>query len=306
LNTYLKSIDTWNISKYEERFNIIYDRFLKIWEYPDVAIAEGEDSDEQNIFDAESPTHKKLEYFIFENTRVEEETVAQMYFYAIKNLYEKNSQLLLSNQELFKITRTQSDFRAGQEVVNGWFIESNIDSNSKFSILKKLLTLFEMEDELFIKYSTNSDTTSEPSRYGVRKKYWQQLLPLINNTSLYDNITPSKDHWLSAGAGISGIAYVFIVTKNYVRIELAIVSSSKEKNKMYFKKLALNKEKIENSFGNLLEWEELPDNKMSRIKFELQDVNIFNETGWDKMNNFFVSNISKFENAFEPFIKNLK
>jgi len=306
LNTYLKSIDTWNISKYEERFNIIYDRFLKIWEYPNVAIEEGEESEEQNIFDAESPTHKKLEYFIFENTRIEEETVAQMYFYVIKNLYEKNSQLLLSNQELFKITRTQSDFRAGQEVVNGWFIESNIDSNSKFNILKKLLTLFEMEDELSIKYSTNSDTTSEPSRYGVRKKYWQQLLPLINNTSLYDNITPSKDHWLSAGAGISGIAYVFIITKNYVRIELAIVSSSKDKNKMYFKKLALNKEKIENSFGNLLEWEELPDNKMSRIKFELQDVNIFNETDWDKMNNFFVNNISKFENAFEPFIKSLK
>ena len=73
-----------------------------------------------------------------------------------------------------------------------------------------------------------------------------------------------------------------------------------------FKKLALNKEKIENSFGNLLEWEELPDNKMSRIKFELQDVNIFHETDWDKMNNFFVNNISKFENAFEPFIKSLK
>ncbi len=306
LNAYLKSIDSWDILKYEERFNIIYDRFLKIWEYPDVIISEEEDSEEQNIFDAESPTHKKLEYFIFENTRVEEETVAQMYFYVIKNLYEKNSQLLLSNQELFKITRTQSDFRAGQEVVNGWFIESNIDSNSKFIILKKLLTLFEMEDELFIKYSANSETSSEPNRFGIRKKYWQQLLPLINNTTLYANITPSKDHWLSAGAGISGISFVFVVTKSYVRIELAIVSYSKDKNKMYFKKLAQNKEKIENSFGSPLVWEELPDNKMSRIKFELQDVGIFNETDWDKMNNFFVSNISKFENAFEPFIKNLK
>jgi hypothetical protein len=30
LNSYLKSLDTWNIAKYEERLNIIYDRFLKI------------------------------------------------------------------------------------------------------------------------------------------------------------------------------------------------------------------------------------------------------------------------------------
>ena len=152
LNAYLKSLDTWNVAKYEERLNIIYDRFLKIWEFPDVEITEADESEEQNIFDAESPTHKKLEYFIFENTKVEEDTVAQMYFYVIKNLYEKNSQLLLSHQDVFKITRTAADFRAAQEVVNGWYIESNIDSNSKFAVLKKLLSLFEMEDELSIKY----------------------------------------------------------------------------------------------------------------------------------------------------------
>ena len=75
---------------------------------------------------------------------------------------------------------------------------------------------------------------------------------------------------------------------------------------MYFKKLAQNKEKIENSFGSSLVWEELPDNKMSRIKIELQEVSLNNESDWSKMNDFFVNNISKFENAFEPFIKNLK
>ena len=306
LNTYLKSIDSWNLSTYEERFHIIYDRFLKIWQYPDVTISDSEESSEQNIFDAESPTYKKLEYFIFENTRVDEETVAQMYFYVIKNLYEKNSQLLVSNQDLFKITRNQSDFRAGQEVVNGWFIESNIDSNSKFNSLKKLLTLFEMEDELSIKYSGNTETSAEPNRFGIRKKYWQQLLPLIVNTSLYENVTPSKDHWLSAGAGISGIHYNLIITKSHIRIELAISSASKDKNKTYFKKLSQNKVAIEGAFGKSLEWEELPDNKMSRVKIENQDVNLFNENDWSKMNDFFVANLSNFETALAPFIKNLK
>jgi hypothetical protein len=45
---------------------------------------------------------------------------------------------------------------------------------------------------------------------------------------------------------------------------------------------------------------------MSRIKFELQDVNLFNETDWEKMNDFFVLFLPKFESAIEPFIKNLK
>jgi len=306
LNTYLKSIDGWNIMRFEERFNIIYDRFLKIWEYPDIVIEEADDSEELNIFDAESPTYKKLEYFIFENTKVEEDTVAQMYFYVIKNLFERNSKLLVGSQDTLKVTRNQNDFRAPQEVENGWFVESNIDSNSKFSVLKKLLSLFEMEDELLIKYLPSTENAIEPNRYGVRKKYWQQLLPLLNGTDLYANVNPSKDHWLSAGAGIGGLNYIFVITKSHVRIELGISTSSKDKNKLYFKKLFKNKEAIEEAFGSALEWEELPENKMSRIRIEEQGVNLYNESDWERMNAFIVSNLPKFENALQPYIKNLK
>lgn len=305
LNAYLKSIDKWTVTEYEERLNIICDRFLKIWEIPDIEIADAEETEEQNIFDAESPTHKKLEYFIFENTKVEEDTVAQMYIYVIRKLYEKNTQLLISNQVTFKITRETKDFRAAQQVVNGWYIESNIDSNSKFSILKKLLDLFELQDELLIKYSSNGESKSEPSRFSVRKKYWQQLLPLLSETGLFDNVSPSKDHWLSTGAGIGGLAYTLIITKSHIRIELGISTSSKDKNKAYFKKLMKSKEAIEQAFGNPLEWEELADNKMSRVEFALQDVNLFNDNHWKRMNQFFVEYLPKFESAFRPCIKNL-
>lgn len=306
LNNYLKSIDSWNVANYENRLNIIYERFLKIWEYPDVEIIDSDASEEQNIFDAEKPTHKKLEYFIFENTRVEEEVIAQMYFYVIRSLYEKNSQLLLSNLDLFKITRTKTDFRAAQEIVNGWYIESNIDSNSKFSVLKKLLTLFELEDELLIKYLPDGEGKSEPNRYIIRRKFWRQLLPQLNDTNLFANVNPTKDHWLTAGAGIAGLAYTFVSTKSYVRIQLGISTSNKEKNKSYFKKLLKNKEAIEQKFGKALVWEELPDNKMSRIKIEERGVSLYNESDWEKMNTFIVSNLPAFEGAFRAYIGSLK
>ena len=307
LNSYLKSLDSWNIANYEERLKIIYDRFLKIWEYPDVVIIDSDDaSEEQNIFDAESPRSKKLEYFIFENTKIEEDTVSQMYLYVIRNLYEKNSQLLVNNQDVFKITRNASDFRSPQEATNGWFVEANMDSNNKFSSLKRLLTLFEMEDELSIKYASGTENESEPNRFNVRKKYWQQLLPLITDTTLFSNVNPSKDHWLSTGAGTAGVSYTFVITKSYARIELSILTSSKETNKIYFKKLHKNKEAIEQSFGSALVWEELPENKMSRIKIEEQGVNLFSESDWDAMNTFLVTNLPKFEKALNPFIKNLR
>lgn len=306
LNSYLKSIDSWNISKYEERINIIYDRFLNIWEFPNVVLIENDESEEQNIFDAESPKNKKLEYYIFENTTIEEDTISQMYCSIIQNLYDKNSQLLVSHQDIFKITRNSTDFRTPQQINNGWFVETNMDSNTKFASLKRLLTLFEMEDELFVKYSSDTESGIELNRHIVRKRYWQQLLPLITNTTLFENVNASKDHWLSTGAGIGGVSYSFVITKSYVRIELTILTSSKETNKMYFKKLVKNKEVIEQSFGSSLEWEELPENKMSRIKIEQQGVNLFNESDWAVMNTFLISNLPKFENALSPFIKNLR
>ena len=64
LNDYLKTIDNWTVASYNERFDLIYNRFLKIWEYPDVEIPVSENTVEQNIYNAESPRHKKLEYFI--------------------------------------------------------------------------------------------------------------------------------------------------------------------------------------------------------------------------------------------------
>jgi uncharacterized protein with ParB-like and HNH nuclease domain len=306
LNAFLKSLDTWNVVNYEQRLNIICDRFLKIWEYPDVVIMDSGDSEEQNIFDAESPRNKKLEYYIFENTKIEEDTIAQMYYFVIKNLYEKNSQLLISNQDVFKITRNAADFRAPQEIVNGWFVEANIDSNTKFGWLKKLLNLFELEDELLIKYASGIENESEPNRFNVRKKYWQQLLTLLKDTTLFSNVNASKDHWLSSGAGTAGVSYTFVVTKSFARIELTISTSNKQTNKIYYKKLYKNKDVIEQTFGSALVWEELPENKMCRIKIEEQGLNLFNESDWDSMNTFFLANLPKFEKALQPFIKNLR
>ncbi|MBA6153950.1 DUF4268 domain-containing protein [Gelidibacter maritimus] len=305
LNDYLRSIDKWTIETYNERFDLIYNRFLSIWKYPDV-VAPVSENTEETLFSAEAPTFKKLEYFIFENTRIDEEIIARMYFYVIEKLYEKNPQLLLEAKDVLKITRDVSDFRVAQGLQNGYFVESNIGSDAKFSILKKLLTLFELEDELIIKYGDSHNVGGSAPRFSVRKEFWKQLLPLLKNTELFSNVNPSKDSWLSAGAGVSGVNYTFSITGNYARIELSITTSSKETNKKYFRTLYNQRDAIETLFGNPLEWEELPDNKMSRIKYELTDVNLFDKSDWEKMNEFLIKHLPKFELALQPAIQKLR
>lgn len=305
LNAFLNTIDQWDIENYEKRYELIYERFLKIWEYPEVELQEEETSTEVNIFDAESPTHKKLEYFIFEDTKYEETAVAMMYHHVLKSLLDKNPKLFIENQDMIKVSRNEDDFRGASEIANGYYTEFNIDSRSKFNYLKKLLSLFDMEDELSIKFQ-DDHSSKIPSRFDHRISYWQQLLPQIKNTQLFSNVSPSKDHWLSSGAGTSGLSFTFVVTKKHVRIELTFSSSNKLKNKRYFKQLYLNKDQIEASFGHKLDWEELPDSKMSRIRYLLDDVNIFDKNDWEKINDFFVSNLPKFEQAFKEYTITLK
>ena len=304
LNTYLKNIEKWDVENYNNRFALIYSRFLKIWEYPNVIIPISENTDEQNIFDASSPNRKKLEYFIFENNRVEEEAISQMYFYVIDKLYDKNTRLLLEATDIIKITHNESDFRAPQPLKSSYFIESNIDSSSKFSTLKKLLTLFELEDDLLIKY-TDSESESLQNGPYLRREFWKQLLPLVQNTSLFENVSAGKDHWINCGSGVSGLVYSLVVTQKYARMEFAFSTSSKEVNKKYFNRLLAYKETIEEVFGHPLEWDELAEYKMSRIRYQLNNVSLFDKNDWEKMTTFLVTHLPQFEKALKPFVMKL-
>ena len=97
-----------------------------------------------------------------------------------------------------------------------------------------------------------------------------------------------------------------VITKSYARIELTFSSSSKEQNKRFFKKLRNNKSEIEEIFGKELEWEELPENKMSRVKTEIYNVSLYNENDWEVINKFFIEQLPKFEKAFSSYIHTLR
>ena len=196
------------------------------------------------------------------------------------------------------------DFRAPQEFINGYYIEANIESNIKFSNLKKLLSIFELEDELIIKYS--SEQSAGADRFTRRRKFWEELLPLLNHHILYTKVNPTKDFWLSAGAGISGLSYNLIITKSYAAIELTLNSASKEENKRLFNAIEKHRAEIEKNFGKPILWETMLESKMSRIKHQLDHVNFYLDSDLETMKTFFVQNLSSFYEAFNPVINGLK
>lgn len=153
LNKYLANIDKWDKAELHKRFNKIKDRFLKVWPMPEIEIDE-EEPNEVNIFDAEDPTGKKLEYAIFFDQKLDISNISSLYTHVIKTLFEIQPKSFFASDiaERICITKKESDLRQAISINDTYFIENNYDSRSKVERIKHILTYLDLEDELIIKY----------------------------------------------------------------------------------------------------------------------------------------------------------
>lgn len=159
LNKYLSSIDCWNTSKVNDRFNILKDRFLEIWRMPDIEEVAILLNNEVNIFDAEEPKNKKLEYAIFLDQKLNIKNVTNLYSIVFKQLFELSPETFFTpdiSQRLVVTKNPTEDLRQPIQISDLYYIEGNIDSNSKFEKIKFALEVFNFTEELYIKYEEKS------------------------------------------------------------------------------------------------------------------------------------------------------
>ena len=160
LNKGLSKIEKWDKSEIDRRFNILSKRFLKVWQMPLVDLEDSEDNSEVNIFEAENPKHKKLEYAIFFDQKIEVSQVSKLYLEVFKQLFDLNPEVFFTTDLAEKITLTKNPIegnpRQALAINETYFIEGNIDNNGKFEKMKYALTIFDSEDELTIKYAKHT------------------------------------------------------------------------------------------------------------------------------------------------------
>jgi uncharacterized protein with ParB-like and HNH nuclease domain len=216
LNSYLKNIDSWNTDTLKERFNIILDRFKKIWEFPTLNIDEENDEDEDYyIYNSPDPRHRKLDYFIFRDEKVITDEVSKMYYHVVKIIIEDNP-ILLSHADirnLLLLTTNKSELRTPYQINSTYYIEANIDNNSKFRKLKSLLTKLNFEDDLLINFSAKDYDSSEEEK--MNRIYWEDKVGV--------DVMKNLDKVLASLHGIDEnlkfnytIGYIGFVVKNKV------------------------------------------------------------------------------------------
>jgi len=177
-------------------------------------------------------------------------------------------------------------------------------SEQLFLNVEQILPIKEVEAytiKIAEKNQEDTDTTEEiKSRHKLRIDFWREILEKVNTseTKLFQNINPTKDNWLTAGVGMSGVGLNFVVSRNYARTELSISRTETKENKYIFDELYKQKDHIENIFGGNLIWERFDTKKSCKIRYDLPEVNVYEKEDWGKMMKFMIDGIIRMEKAF--------
>jgi hypothetical protein len=150
----------------------------------------------------------------------------------------------------------------------------------------------------------------DTERHKLRFKFWTLLLESAKKKhSLFNAISPTKDNWIAASAGKSGIGYSFWITKNGLRVELRIDrgKDSEEENMKIFNYLLAKKEQIERVYGGNLIWDESEGNRMCAIRINLDNGGYRNEESeWLGIIDLATDTMVKLEKSTKEIIKEMK
>lgn len=156
LNQDLRTLECWNEETYNQRTNRLTSRFIEIWSLPKIE-AGAYDNDEINIFDAEDPSGRTLEYARFFGRKFQSGestlTYVALYIYVAKKVFEVTPEDFIKDLgEALQISTDRSDFKRSKPLNETYYIETNLKSNEVFKRLKLILSTFNLDDELMIKY----------------------------------------------------------------------------------------------------------------------------------------------------------
>jgi len=144
-----------------------------------------------------------------------------------------------------------------------------------------------------------SASTAQGHRHKVRLEFWQKALEKLreDGSSRHQNVSPTKENWLSVGTGVSGCSYTLVLLKTEMRVEVSIQRSSAAENKWIFDQLFAQREEIEEAFGEKLDWHRNDDQKRCLINLS-EPCDGFDPENWPDMTSWMSDRIRRLEAAF--------
>lgn len=143
------------------------------------------------------------------------------------------------------------------------------------------------------------------ARYEIRRRFWTGLLDTAKKKSkLHANISPGQYNWIGTSGGNPGLSFNYVIRQHDGIVELYIDSDkeSGEGNTRIFEGLFDRKSKIEEAFGEPLEWETLEGKRACRIKKTVVIGGWRDEEKWPELQDVMTDAMVRLESALRPLI----
>jgi Domain of unknown function (DUF4268) len=124
-------------------------------------------------------------------------------------------------------------------------------------------------------------------------------------TKLHAAVSPPEYGWVGAGAGKSGLSFVYTITQHGGTAKLYIDRGDAEENQSVFDSLREHKDEIEAAYGGDLSWEPLEGKRGCRIAVRLDIGGYRDEDKWGEVQEAMVERMIRLEHALHPFIAKL-
>lgn len=145
----------------------------------------------------------------------------------------------------FDTPSAAATYCAGTSAENGWMFWL-AERDSELIALKDIRTQFR---------GVGRDV-DPGTRHDARYRFWSDLLEAARErTSLHAQVSPGIENWLGAGAGFSGINYLYVTKQHEAGVHLYLEGPDADFNHRVFSALLVHRDAIEGRFGTPLVWD---------------------------------------------------
>ena len=156
-----------------------------------------------------------------------------------------------------------------------------------------------------VRVTANVETAEDKERHRVRLAYWASFSEYLRTHDASFAIRrDNRDHWFEFPIGRGGVVISATISTQKRRVGVELYFHN-DRYKSGIRTLLDQRSAIEGSFGERLDWQELPNKKASRIALFRGEVDPSDPQQYPDLHAWMLAKMQRFRKVFADRVKNL-
>lgn len=135
-------------------------------------------------------------------------------------------------------------------------------------------------------------------------RFWEDFSRLCDATGTLRRRKPAPKQWMDYSLGRTGIVLRLEISERESRLKIGVYLQG-ESSKKWFASLENDRPRIDEAFGQALDWDRLPHRQSCRIGLMLENADPTDEDDWPRQHQWLLDMAKRFDRTFRPVIAKL-